>query len=465
MRKILLKNDDINLKIDSISGDGSGVGRTDEGEVVFVPKTARGDIVRAHVIKKTKSYAVAKVLELIEPSSVRIAPDCGCFDRCGGCVYRHIDYKEELDIKTQAVRASVKRIGGIDIEVCDTLSASLRNAYRNKAQYPVSFDLKSGFYAFHSHRIISESLDCKMLPENFAKICKRVLEYFEKNGLSGYDEIKNIGFLRNIYIRENSEGKCAVCLVLTRSFEKDCADALFEKLLPFGVVSLWENINNKAGNAILSDDFNLLCGEKYLTDTLLNTKLSMTPASFYQVNRAGAEKVYSVGFDTLEGMSFDTVYDLYCGIGSIGLTLFKNIEIGNLDIKTDKLVGVEISKGAVECAKHNAKNNGIKNASFYHSDSTDITKTDIIKNGENSLVILDPPRKGSTRELLEFLANKRVSYILYISCDHATLARDMSILFSLGYSAQKVQPVDIFPGTKHVETVVLLSRQKVDDNV
>lgn len=468
-KNMLKKNSVAVVEIESVSGDGSGIARLD-GQVVFVPFTAVGDRVEITVIKVTKSYAVGKVTRLIEPSVLRRESDCQVFGKCGGCVFRHITLSEEERIKTETVASAMRRIGHLDVEVKSCVTPSVKG-YRNKAQLPVTEDEKGlhcGFYASHSHRIVEGSIDCVTTPEIFGDIAKGILDFMKKNRISGYSEETGKGTVRNLYFRINADGKVMVCIVTnTRKLVNEAIESgLVEYLCDLfsEIVSIYTNYNSEDTNVVLGKEFRLLWGEEYFEDTLLGTRLKMSPDSFFQVNREGAEKVYSTAFSLLEG-NYENVYDLYCGIGSIGITLFNQIRGGKVKASADRLFGIEIVEKAAKCARENAKLNGIENAEFMACDSADITKMDWFDRYPPSLVILDPPRKGTTTELLDFLSERNVKEILYISCDPATLARDMRYLAAKGYTSTAVYPVNLFTGTKHVETVVLLSREKADDYV
>lgn len=462
---MLKKNFVAEVEIESVSGDGSGIARLD-GQVVFVPFTAVGDKVEITVIKVTKSYAVGKVTRLIAPSSVRQEADCPVFGKCGGCVFRHITLAEEERIKTETVASAMRRIGHLDVEVKGCVTPSVKG-YRNKAQLPVTEDdkgLHCGFYASHSHRIVEGSIDCVTTPKIFGDIAKSILGFMKKNNISGYNEVTGKGTVRHLYFRINAEGKVMVCVVTnTRRLVSDAAETELVRylcdLFP-EIVSVYINYNSDDTNVVLGKEFRLIWGDEYFEDTLLDTRLKMSPDSFFQVNREGAETVYSTAFSLLDG-NYENVYDLYCGIGSIGITLFDQIKSRKVKASADRLFGIEIVEKAVQCARENAKLNGIENAEFMACDSADITKMDWFDRYPPSLVILDPPRKGTTAELLDFLSERKVKEILYISCDPATLARDMGYMATKGYTSTAVYPINLFTGTKHVESVTLLKKETV----
>ncbi len=462
---MLCKNDVLKVKIESVTGDGQGIARVNS-EVVFVPFAALGDFVRIVIIKRAKTYAVGKILEILTPSMSRVESDCKAFGKCGGCSFRHVTLEEELRIKTEGVRDVMKRLGGIDVQVENTLLTP-HKAYRNKVQLPVTEDekgLRCGFYASYSHRVVDNTLDCLATPEIFSEIAKKVLEFMKREKISGYNEEAHLGLVRHFYMRQNAAGKVMLCLVLNGTLfkNKDCENRFCTYITELfeNVVSIYVNKNTQRTNAVLTEDFRLLWGQDYLEDTLLDTTLRMSPDSFFQINRDGAETVYKTAFSLLPEKHYENVYDLYCGVGSIGLTLFSQIRNGYLKAISGRLFGVEIVEKAAVWARENAKLNGIENADFKAADSADITGMEWFDKFPPSLVILDPPRKGTTEKLLSFLADKNVPDILYISCNPATLARDMSYLYSRGYKAEKVVPVNLFPRTSHTECATLLSKGK-----
>lgn len=460
---MLLKNSTHVLKIESVTGDGQGVSRVD-GQVVFVPYAALGDEVEVVIIKTTKTYAVGKIMSVVSPAPSRIDVDCKAFLKCGGCAFRHVTLEEELRIKTQSVKDAMERLGGINVTVENCVPTSVET-YRNKVQLPVAQTDKGivcGFFASHSHRIVDNTLDCLNTPEIFSRIAKDTVAFMEENRIDAYCEEKGSGIVRHLYMRENKKGQVMLCVVINSDVL--VSDRIQLKYTDFivgkypEIISVYININKKQTNAVLGREFKLLYGESGFEDEILSVRLSMSPDSFFQVNRAGAETVYKTAFSLLPEKTFENVYDLYCGVGSIGLSLFSEIKNGNLNVSANRLFGIEIVEGAIKWAKHNAKKNGIDNAQFFASDSADITEMELFDKYPPSLVILDPPRKGVEEKLLKYLADKGVKDILYISCNPATLARDMSYLYSRGYTSERVVPVNMFSRTGHVESAALLTR-------
>lgn len=449
----MLKNDEFILEITDVTTDGSGIGKLD-GMAVFVPLTAVGDVVRVKALKVKKTYAFGKAVEIITPSKDRIENDCPYFNRCGGCVFRHISYDAELRLKTDKVREALKRIGGVDLPPQPIMfSGDLR--YRNKAQYPLSEDGKVGFYAFHSHRIIPCD-DCLLQPEIFAKISEAVTEFVKEFNISIYNEEKHTGLLRHLYIRK---GQITEEIMVTFVINGDSLtkyDIIIHRLKEIcgeKLKSVVLNINKENTNVILGDKCKTLYGRDYITDILAGVKVRLSALSFYQVNNVMASRLYekAAEYAKPEGKN---IVDLYCGAGAIGLSMAK---------RAKSVIGVEIIPEAVKDAEFNAKENGIENARFICGDAkyaAEQLKKESIK---PDTVIVDPPRKGCDSEVIKIIANDFCPQsVVYISCDPATLARDVKIFKDLGYGLLEYTPADLFPRTAHVETVALLGRESVE---
>ena len=453
---MLKKNDRINLKIESCSSNGSGVGRYN-GMAIFVPATAIGDEITAHILKTKKTYAFAKVESVINPSADRIEPECPVYLKCGGCVFSHMTYDAEKKIKADHVAECFKRIGGVNPEFEPIIGSDTRYRYRNKAQYPVAEEngeIRTGFYSPHSHRVV-HCPDCLLQPSEFEGILGVFSDYVKKFGVSVYDETKHKGLLRHIYIRKGSaSGEIMVCAVINGKAlpaEDKLAEMLLEKEPQ--IKSIIVNSNIKDTNVVLGDKCRTLWGSDTITDILCGLKFRISPLSFYQVNRNQAEKLYNKAAEYANLTGSETVFDLYCGAGTIGLSMAH---------KAKEIIGVEIVPEAIEDAKVNAQINGITNSRFICGDASEAAE--ILKNEgiRPEVIILDPPRKGCSPEMLKTAAEMNPDRIVYVSCDPATLARDCGIFADLGYTAVKATPVDMFPGTGHVETVVLLSQRKPD---
>ena len=446
------KNDRINLKIDSCSANGSGVGRHN-GMAIFVPATAVGDEITAHILKVKKNYAFAKVDSVIFPSADRIAPECPVYLKCGGCVFSHMTYDAEKKIKAEHVAECFRRIGGISPEFEPIIGGETDSRYRNKAQYPVAFEngeIKTGFYSPHSHRVI-HCPDCLLQPAEFEGILGVFADFIKENGISVYDETNHSGLIRHIYIRKGSaSGEIMVCAVINGKKlpnSNKLVEALTEK--EPSIRSIILNINTKDTNVILGDKCITLWGEDYITDILCGLRFRISPLSFYQVNRNQAEKLYNKAAEYASLTGNETVMDLYCGAGTIGLSMAS---------KAKEIIGVEIVPEAVEDAKVNAKINSINNARFICGDAA--KAAEILKNEgvRPDVIILDPPRKGCSPDMLKTAAEMNPDRIVYVSCDPATLARDCGIFAELGYTVTKATPVDMFPRTGHCECVVRLCR-------
>lgn len=441
------KNDEIILSITDYTNEGSGVGRYN-GMAVFVPLTAVGDTAKVKILKVKKSYAFGKAIEILEKSNCRTDNDCSAFSRCGGCVFRHISYEAELKAKEIKIYETVKRIGGVDLKP-QPIIHGIETRYRNKAQYPVNQDGKVGFFATHSHRIIPCG-DCLLQPQVFYSLTKETEKWIEKHNISIYNEEEHKGLLRHIFIRRGEETQEIMFVAVINGNKLPFANELIDCLKNVAgenLKSVGLNINTKDTNVIMGDKCVTLYGADYITDILCGVKIRLSPLSFYQVNRTMAEKLYSkvAEYGEVDGK---TVLDLYCGAGTIGLSLAERVK---------KLVGVEIIPEAIEDAKFNAKINNIENAEFYCSDATEFAEN---KNIKPDVVIVDPPRKGLTAELISTVAEKfSPERVVYVSCDVGTLARDIKIFGEKGYKLKEYTPADLFPRTSHCETVALLTKE------
>ena len=446
---MIKKNDDIKLNITSLSSDGSGVGRY-ENLVIFVPETAVGDELIAHIVKVKRTYAFAIVKEVLEAGESRIETDCDVSKSCGGCVFRHMDYKAELEAKKGFVNSAFERIAKLDLRAEEILSASPER-YRNKAQYPLRKEngkIKAGFFASRSHRVI-ECDDCKLQPEIFSIIKNEIVSFAEKHNISVYDELSHTGLLRHIFLRQSKDGEeIALCLVINGETLPKSEQFVKEITARFkNIKSISLNINKNKSNVILGDRFTDIFGDGYIQDELLGKKFRINAPSFYQVNRTMCEKLYSKAAEYADLKEGETLIDLYCGIGTVGLCTTK---------ENNKLIGVEAVPEAAEIAKENALLNDCKNAEFICGDAskaTGILKDKAIK---ADCVIVDPPRKGCDEETIKNIATFNPSRVVYISCNPATLARDLVLFESVGYKAEKATAADMFPRTAHVETVVKL---------
>ncbi len=453
----LKKNDIHTAKIESLTNLGFGVARI-MGNVVFVSDAVMGDVIECRIIKVGTSYSVGKIEKVISRSSEYT--DDRCAGSCKSCAYRNISYESELDIKTEYVRHEMKKAGLSHIAVKDTVRSPKLCGYRNKAQYPVmntKTGLAIGFYAPKSHRV-TEAADCPLSPAVFSEIIAVLRTFFEAHKITAYDEESRRGLLRHIYLRRGElSGEILLTLVINGDAlpnAKELTETITEKFPE--IVGILINKNKKDTNVILSDDYEILFGRNYIYDTLSGVRLKISAPSFYQVNHSTAELLYAEVARLAEVKPTDTVLDLYCGAGSIGLSLAKS---------AGEIIGIEIIDDAVRCANENAKANGIDNARFFTGDAANTERLLDYAEGElgrkinPNVIILDPPRAGCDGALLNYVAALSPERIVYVSCNPSTLARDIAHLRPLGYDTDSLTPYDMFPLTGHVESLVCLTRQ------
>lgn len=447
------KNEIYRAEITSLSNEGAGVCRI-EGKVIFVPFTAVGDVCDIKILKAKDSYAYGKIENIITPSKGRIESDCPVFGRCGGCCFRHIDYESELAAKEGFIKDAFTRIGKLSPEFLPIVKNENTFRYRNKAQYPLGKDKEGqavcGFYAPNSHRIVACE-DCILQPVVFSEIVAFVMSFIRENKLSVYNESEHKGVLKHICLRKGHySGEICTVIVAKRKIPE--LQRLSRELMARfpdikGVVL---NINREDTNVIFGEEEIVLAGVSEITDTMCGNTIKISPKSFYQVNTPMAERLYGIAKEFAEPEG-KVLADIYCGIGTIGLSMAKSAK---------RIVGVEIVKSAVENAKENALINGFDNAEYYCADA-DSTADILRKIGvKPDVIILDPARKGCEKKVLEDLAELGANRIVMISCNPATAARDCGILEELGYYCEKVRGVDLFSGTAHVECVCLLARDK-----
>ena len=447
------KNDIFEAVIEDITLEGSGVCRKD-GFAFFVPQTAPGDRIKVKAVKILKNYGFGIVEELLEPSPWRAVSDCPVFRQCGGCCFRHISYQAETALKEKAVTDAFQRIGGFSQRSLPILAAQQIDFYRNKAQFPLGYDKDgkptAGFFAARSHRIIPAK-ECRLQDAAFRPIVSAILQWIEKYHIPIYQEKEKTGLLRHIFLRSGfSSGEIMVCLVSTNR-KVPYLDALKRKMETFPhVKSLLLNINSRDTNVILGKDTLVLSGKEEIQDRLLGVDFSIGPLSFYQVNPRQTEKLYSLAYEFAGFTGKESLLDLYCGIGSIGLCAYPMVK---------DVTGVEIVPQAIENARKNAKNNGMKNTRFFCGDAKEAALAFVKEGYRPDVLIVDPPRKGCDPEVIRAIGNIGPEKVVMISCNPATAARDCKLLCENGYQLQKFQAVDMFPRTAHVETVVLLSRE------
>lgn len=450
------KNDIIKLKITSMTSQGSGVGKNDDGIVVFVPFCAVGDEIEAKILKVKKTYAYGKIERIINPSYFRITPDCEAFTKCGGCAYRHLSYNSEKEIKRRRVIDAVERIGGLSgIKVKEVVDNKRLSRYRNKAQLPCKNadpGVEFGFYAAHSHRIIPLS-DCLLQPKLFKEIISMTEDFMLETAQNAYDENSEQGKLRHLYIRyAEMTNQLMVCFIINGNglkHEDVLVKTLKENIPELKTVVF--NSNKEKTNVILGSKNRVAYGNGYIEDILCGKRFRISPLSFYQVNRSQAEKLYTIARDYAELKKGDVLLDLYCGAGTIGLTMAESCK---------KLIGVEIIEDAVKDAYINAGLNGINNAEFICGDAeyaAEKLRTDGIK---PDVIVVDPPRKGLTPELINTIVEMNPERIVYVSCDCETLARDLKQFNANYYSVKEITPVDLFSRTPHIECVCKIERNK-----
>ena len=454
----LQKNQILTLRIERLSSDGSGVAHSPDGETVFVPGAAPGDEADVRIVKDCKRYAFGILDHLRTPSPDRIPVDCAVAGPCGGCSLRHLDYTAELRAKQENVTDAFRRIGGLDVPVLDICPSPEVDRYRNKVQFPVGLDKNGnpciGFYAGRTHRIVP-CPDCKLQPGVLNDIGNALCGFFAENGIQPYNEETGRGLVRHIFLRRGAHsGQIMVCLVCTRP-NLPHADALCTRLREqfADIATILLNVNSKNTNVILGTETHTLYGPGYIEDTLCGVPVQLGPLSFYQVNTLAAERLYGIAAQYAQLTPDDLLLDLYCGMGTIGLSMVDYCR---------ELVGVEIVPEAIESAKANAARMGDAVAAkscFFCADAGQAATRLAAEGLHPDVVMLDPPRKGCDEATLSAVVRMAPRRVVYVSCNPATAARDAAWLEQNGYHTEKVQPVDLFPRTKHVETVVLLSRE------
>lgn len=451
----LAKNQEHTVTIEGYGEGGMGVARID-GRVVFVHGALRGEKCRVLILKTLKSVAFAKVLEVIEPLSERITPDCPYFPRCGGCTYRHIRYEEELRLKKQRVQDNLSRIGGSDVTVEEILGAQDTLRYRNKAQYPVSKDGAVGFYRARTHEVI-ECEHCLLVRPEADAAAEALRAYMQSCRVAGYDEKTGRGLIRHLYVRSNAAGESLVCVLVNgdKLPKEDRLVTLLRDACPkcTGIVL---GTNTKKGNVILGDRYRTLWGSDRLEDTLCGKTFRLSVPSFYQVNRVQAERLYAKAIEFADLTGQETVLDLYCGAGTITLALSDHAK---------RVLGAEIVPEAIDDARENAARNGVKNAEFFCGDASDVAKKLARENLRPDVITVDPPRKGLAVDVVESIAAMQPQRVVYVSCDSATMARDVKRFADLGYTAQRACAVDMFPRADHIETVCLLSKLNAKQHI
>ncbi|MDR2647455.1 MAG: 23S rRNA (uracil(1939)-C(5))-methyltransferase RlmD [Oscillospiraceae bacterium] len=447
----MIKNEIAELNIIGMSLQGAGIARVD-GMAVFVPGAATGDRIRAVIVKVKSNHAFARCLEVLSPSAQRITPVCGVFPQCGGCAFQHVDYACELALKESEVRETLRRIGGIGAPVMPMVGASSPLRYRNKAMLPVGQSqngIGTGYFAAHSHRIIFTD-DCPLQPVLFSEIAQTVCGWAQESGCPIYDETAHTGCLRHIYLRQSFfNGDILVTLVVNAK-QVPRTDLLIKALCTQhpAVKGILLNHHEKQSNAVLGEGLTCLWGTTRVHEELCGLRFQLSPLSFFQIHPPQAEKLYTIAAQYANLGGGERILDLYCGTGTIGLSMAKEAK---------EVIGVEVVPSAIADANENARQNGIVNARFLRMDAADAAKQLFAEQWHPDVVLLDPPRKGCSAATLEVVAGMRPARIVYISCDPATLARDLALLAEWGYQTQEVTPVDMFPRTAHVECCALVA--------
>ena len=466
------KNDIVTADIEDIGVNGEGIGKVD-GYTLFIKDAVIGDRVEAKVMKAKKNYGYARLMKILEPSEARVQPRCAFARKCGGCQIQEMSYEQQLAFKERKVRGNLERIGGFAPELLDRVTDPAVGmdepfGYRNKAQFPFGTDREgnpvTGFYAGRTHDIIANT-DCELgVPVN-REILEIILAFMKEYRIPSYDEKTGQGLLRHVLIRYGFTTKeIMVCFVVNGSSIPH-VDELIRRLCGIeGMTSITLSPNTRQTNVIMGDSYQILWGQGYITDYIGNVRYQISPLSFYQVNPVQTEKLYSLALEYADLKGGETVWDLYCGIGTISLFLAQ---------RAGQVYGVEIVPQAIEDARRNAGINGIENAEFFVGKAEEVlpeyyekyAREHVGESARADVIVVDPPRKGCDEALLETIVKMQPERVVYVSCDSATLARDLKVLCGAGYELEKVRPVDMFPMTVHVETVVLLSKLNTKQHI
>ena len=451
---MLVKNQIYETEIVDYTAEGQGVAKI-EGCAVFIPNALVGEKCRVRIEKAQKTWAAGKITELLEKSPHRVNRECPVAKLCGGCDFWHMDYEEECRLKADRVRQALNRIGGESLEEIPLLAAPTCYGYRNKAQYPVSSKKNkayAGFFRAGTHQVV-ENERCLILPEETDKVKEIVISYVNQYHIPAYDEETHTGLLRHIYVRRGAvSGQVLVCLV-ANGRKLPHVKELVQKLSAVpGFTTLVLAVNTRPGNAILGDEFITLHGPGYIEDTLCGLTFRLSPRSFYQINHHQAQRLYEAAISQAQITKDDLVLDLYCGVGTITLAMAK---------AAGKVIGVEVVEQAVQDAKENALRNGIENAEFFCGDAGKAALELEAKGIRPDVIVVDPPRKGLNADTIEALDRMSPRRIVYVSCDPATLARDVALLKQRGYMLQNAMAADLFPRCAHVESIVTMIREEM----
>ena len=437
--------------ITDYTAEGQGIAKI-EGCAVFIPNAIAGEVCRVRIDKAQKTWATGKIVDIPEKSPHRVNRECPVAKLCGGCDFWHMDYQEETRLKAERVRQALNRIGGETLEAVPILSAPTCYGYRNKAQYPAASIKRkayAGFFRRGTHQVV-ENDRCLILPEETDQVKKLIINYVNHYRITTYDETTGKGLLRHIYVRRGAvSGQILVCLVINAHKLPHTEDLIQRLQTVSGFTTLVLSVNTRPGNAVLGDEFITLYGPGYIEDTLCGLSFRLSPRSFYQVNHHQAQRLYEAAIAQADITKDDLVLDLYCGVGTITLAMAK---------AAGKVIGVEVVEQAVQDARENAARNGIANAEFFCGDAGKAALALEEKGIRPDVVVVDPPRKGLNADTIEALAKMSPRRIVYVSCDPATLARDVALLKARGYCLQSAQAADLFPRCAHVESIVLMTR-------
>ena len=453
MKDEFQKNQLLTLTVEQHAGDGQGIAHLPDGRVCFVAQGLPGETAQVRLLKVGKTAAWARAERILTPSPDRVPSDCPYYPKCGGCRSRHMTYEAECEAKRQKVEDALRRIGGADVTVDTILGAKQPNRYRNKVQFPVGAGGKIGFYRPRSHDVVDVE-DCLLQPESAARVRRALIGYLREFHVPAYDEKTGKGLLRHLYLRSNHEGAVLCCLVVNgKKLPRE--EELVRRLRAAepGLAGVLLNENTANTNVVLGKQYRTLWGDSTLEETLLDLTFRLSAPSFFQVNRSQTEVLYRKALEFAGLTGGETVLDLYCGIGTISLCMAR---------KAGEVIGAEVVPEAVRDAEENARRNGIQNARFFCGDAGEVARRLAEERVRPGVICVDPPRKGLQEEVPAILSGMEPRRIVYVSCDPATLARDVKRFAALGYKAEKAVAVDLFPRTEHVETVCLLSKAKPD---
>ena len=447
---MLVKNQVVQAHIEGYSSEGLGIARVD-GQVVFVHRAVRDEDCDILILKVLKNAAFGKVVKIASPSPHRVAPDCPYYGKCGGCDFRHMDYAEELEAKRQRVQDALTRLGGSDVAVEEILGAPVQERYRNKSLYPIGADGTVGFYRARTHEVQTVET-CQLQKETADAAAAALRRYIKTYGVKCYDETAHSGLLRHLFVRTNGQGECLICLFVNGDklpHEPELVEMLRQSVP--SCVGVVLGSNTRKGNAITAAQYRALWGEDTLADVLCGLTFRLSVPSFYQVNREQAEVLYHKAVEFADLTGEETLLDLYCGAGTITQVMAKHCK---------QAIGAEIVPQAIENAKKSAAENGMANVEFFCGDAQAVAERFADQGLRPDVICVDPPRKGLAPEVVEAVCDMAPQRVVYVSCDPATLGRDIKRFGEWGYICTRAAAVDLFPRTANVESVALLTKKK-----